>query len=173
MYNHAHSTQGPMLFVVAASFAIPGLATNARASNWLRQYLFVCVLMPVYFFAGLSKLRYLGFENNLTGEWIQRALKPESRTIWPALNKTIVDSAVLRVCFSWGNLAVEIVLPLLATFVTRGRRGVLVRALFLSSAIVFHAIVLLTLGPNFCRLALLDLLAADLVAVAVVISTHG
>eukprot|EP00965_Chrysotila_dentata_P128977 4263761-Pleurochrysis_carterae.AAC.1 len=29
------------------------------------------------------------------------------------------------------------------------------------------------MGPNFCRLALLDLLAADLVPVAVLISTHG
>eukprot|EP00965_Chrysotila_dentata_P077107 2545858-Pleurochrysis_carterae.AAC.1 len=59
-YDLSHSTQAPMIFVLGAAFAIPGLSTNVRASYWLRTYLFVCVLLPAYSFAGLSKLRYDG-----------------------------------------------------------------------------------------------------------------
>ena len=39
MYSLSHTTQGPMLFVLGATLAMPSLASSARTSAWLRQFL--------------------------------------------------------------------------------------------------------------------------------------
>ena len=57
MYDEAHSTQGPMLFVLGACLAMPSLGSSQRTSTWLRQFLIMGVLVPVYLFSGISKLR--------------------------------------------------------------------------------------------------------------------
>ena len=47
-----------MIFVLGASLAMPSLASSPRSSAWLRQFLIMGVLVPIYLFSGISKLRY-------------------------------------------------------------------------------------------------------------------
>ena len=58
MYNPLHTVQATTLFVFSAMFVVPFLETNPMAGNWLRKFLLLNVLIPCYWFAGLSKLRW-------------------------------------------------------------------------------------------------------------------
>ena len=63
MFNLAHSTLGGMLFVASAALAVPHLGCEVRARRagaWLRTFLVLAVLVPIYLLAGVSKLRYMG-----------------------------------------------------------------------------------------------------------------
>ena len=57
-YQPSHTVQGTTLFVFSAMFVVPFLETNPMAGNWLRKFLLLNVLIPCYWFAGLSKLRW-------------------------------------------------------------------------------------------------------------------
>jgi hypothetical protein len=165
MYNLAHSTQGPMLFVVLAAFAVPHLTDeDCRAGRWLRQTLWTCVLVPVYLFSGLSKLRYHGVYGNLTGAWLMATHSFDNdiaRQVMPQADSLVFGSPLLVAFFSWGNLLIEIILPIASLLYTRGTRAAYLRMAFLVVAALFHASIFLLIGPNFSRMLLLLLFAAD------------
>ena len=58
MYNPLHTVQATTLFVFSAMFVVPFLETNPMAGNWLRKFLLLNVVIPSYWFAGLSKIRW-------------------------------------------------------------------------------------------------------------------
>ena len=170
MYNLAHSVQGGVLFVLAAAFAVPFLDSNPRANAWLRKFLIINVLIPVYLFAGLCKLRYMGIATNMSGGWLDIVLRDKHRAIFPALNEWATSAPGILgftkpwpcMLMSWGNLVVEFVLPLLCMMTTnQGIMSSFIRLLFFFSAISFHLGVFLTMGPNFMRQVVLILLACN------------
>ncbi|CAK9114506.1 unnamed protein product [Durusdinium trenchii] len=57
-YQPSHTVQGTTLFVFSAMFVVPFLETNPMAGNWLRKFLLLNVVIPSYWFAGLSKIRW-------------------------------------------------------------------------------------------------------------------
>eukprot|EP00913_Durusdinium_trenchii_P025381 g23827.t1 len=104
-------------------FVVPFLETNPMAGNWLRKFLLLNVLIPCYWFAGLSKLRYCGLLHNLSGAWIYGPLHGErdhslvtGLTAWVLGQPGIWGLKVPWTCMllSWGNFLVEIVLPVAA-----------------------------------------------------------
>ena len=121
MYNLGHSSQGGMLFVMLAAFAVPSLGTNPRAGAWLRSTLLYAVLAPIYLNAGISKVRYMGPGEHLKGEWIRKAIASERRSLIPAMNRLIEHSSTLPALLSWGNMFIEIALPLLVLLVAQRR----------------------------------------------------
>ena len=170
MYNLAHSVQGGMLFVLAAAFAVPFLDSNPRANAWLRKFLIINVLVPVYLFAGLCKLRYMGIATNMSGGWLVSVLQDKHRAIFPALNEWATRAPAILgftkpwpcMLMSWGNLLVEFILPLLCMMTTnQGIMSSFIRLLFFFSAISFHLGVFLTMGPNFMRQVVLIILACN------------
>jgi len=170
MYNLAHSVQGGVLFVLAAAFAVPFLDSNPRANAWLRKFLIINVLVPVYLFAGLCKLRYMGIATNMSGGWLVSVLQDKHRAIFPALNEWATRAPGILgfttpwpcMLMSWGNLVVEFILPLLCMMTTnQGIMSSFIRLLFFFSAISFHLGVFLTMGPNFMRQVVLIILACN------------
>ena len=172
MYNLAHSTQSSILFVAASTLAAPGLVNNRRAAIWLRQFLYLCVIAPVYLFSGMSKIRYIGLHRQLTGAWMveDKVLGSASmflRASLPSLNELVLHAPGGLMLMSLGNLAVEVVAPigvlLSAPFSTAES---IFRAALCLLALTFHSLVFLQMGPNFVRHCMLLLIALDPLAVA-------
>ena len=123
---------------------VPSLSYNSRAASWLREYLVVCVLVPTYLFAGICKLRYYGIKENVTGRWLEGIFqgKAAHNSLWPALNYAITESRVLLFLASWGNLFVELILPLAVLFLhPRSRTGRIARVIALPSWASFHLVI--------------------------------
>ena len=136
-----------------------------RRDVWRR-----CCLGPMYFFAGLSKIRYLGFHTHLSGKWLIPLLKRSDpihgRAAWPVLGQTVLKSRLLTAFMSWGNVLFELLLaPAIFWFMRRrdsyGSGGRLLLTLVATS---FHVLTILMLGPNFLWQILLVLLAANILA---------
>jgi len=163
MYDLAHSTQGGMLFILSAIPAIPFLETSRRANHWLRKFLYVGVFVPLYLFSGISKFRYLGIIPNLTGSWLWGDFGKGKlhRAVWKSLFSFIGDHHWVMFIFSWGNIVLEIILPMLLMLFNEIR---LVQWAFHFVAIMFHVTIFLLLGPNFMRYCLMHLYAVDIPA---------
>lgn len=59
MYNLGHSMQGGILFLLSSIFAVPFLGCpkyGDRSARWLRRFLYIVVLVPIYLFSGVSKV---------------------------------------------------------------------------------------------------------------------
>lgn len=148
-YNKGHSTQGVILFVFSAC-----LSVGDFDDPWLLRFLIYQVLVPIYLFSGISKIRYLGLADNfLTGDWLKEAMK------WSRTNQAfprLTSLAKAFPCFmSISNQFIETIQPLLVLFFD-GHRG-----LMLAAALAFHISVFILLGPNFIKLILLLVFAAD------------
>ncbi|EOD10045.1 hypothetical protein EMIHUDRAFT_105441 [Emiliania huxleyi CCMP1516] len=153
-----------LLFVVVAAFAVPDLASNPRSAAWLRHTSLVAVLVPVYLFSGISKVRY-------SGDWLlavrgdKYGLGDEKvvRAPLAEVSLYIARSPWLCMLFSWGNLLVELALPVALLYLLarreRGWRLRVVLPLFVFGAFGFHASILLLMGPNFLRMFPLLVLA--------------
>jgi len=171
LYDPCHNIQASLLFVVVAAFAVPDLASNPRSAAWLRHTSLVAVLVPVYLFSGISKVRYSGVLHQITGDWLlavrgdKYGLGDEKvvRAPLAEVSLYIARSPWLCMLFSWGNLLVELALPVALLYLLarreRGWRLRVVLALFVFGAFGFHASILLLMGPNFLRMFPLLVLA--------------
>lgn len=162
LYNPAHSTLAPMLFVLLAMVAVDGLAANdARAAAWLRRALLECVLAPAYLFSGVSKMRYMGLAF-FGGTWLRNELHDTPRATLPGMVRLLRTTPGACEFMSAGNVMIEFALPILVVAAARAE-GLwaqrLVR-LFLFAAASFHVAIFFLMGPNFARMGLLLVLAA-------------
>ena len=179
MYNLAHSTQSSVLFVMASTLAVPDLAQNPRAAVWLRQFLVLCVIAPVYLCSGMSKIRYIGLDRQLSGSWLleDKVLGSSSmflRATIPTFNELILHVPGGIMLMSWGNLLLEVVVPLCVLLSapfswaeTLSRLGIV------ALAISFHFLVFLQLGPNFVRHSMLVFMSTNPLAVFRCRTTHA
>ena len=172
---------------------MPDLASNPRSAAWLRHTSLVAVLVPVYLFSGISKVRYSGVLHQITGpplcspsstprvlaafaaapllldlssigDWLlavrgdKYGLGDEKvvRAPLAEVSLYIARSPWLCMLFSWGNLLVELALPVALLYLLarreRGWRLRVVLPLFVFGAFGFHASILLLMGPNFLRM---------------------
>ena len=171
MYQPYHTCQGTTLFVFSATLAVPFLETNPLAGQWLWKFVLLDVLVPSYFFAGVNKLRYEGLWNNISGEWVAKAvrrqaeLEPSAAGLdrWMAFAPAILASTPWPfTLMSWGNLVVELVLPLLAMLsANEGQKQAAVRFIFGLAAISFHVIVYLMMDLNFLLQILVLIFASN------------
>jgi len=178
MYDHCHSVQGAILLVGALTVVVydvsddPRDARGRRAARWLRTFLFVSVLAPIYLCSGLSKMRYEGlYDNFVRARWLKRGLldSPQRQT-FRAINEYIAHTKSLLVLFSVGNQLFETGVSLLVLFA--GATPMLQEAFnvaLLVTAAAFHVYVFFFLGPNFMRLGVMLLFAADPVGLLVVL----
>ena len=165
MHKLSHSTQGGLLFVAATSFAIPALFAmdtdrQVSGSAWLRRFLFLGILIPIYLMSGIAKIRYVGILTNLNGRWLWELFEPNSRkyAAWTSLRNLLYTHKVLLTFMSWGNLVLEIFLPL--ALILKLESAVL-RMSFHCIALAFHISIFFLVGPNFGRYCLLHVLAFD------------
>lgn len=157
------------MFLLSLLVVVPDLSDDVRdlrgrrAARWLRSFLFVCVLAPLYFASGVCKLRYEGFANNFVGgAWLKKILLSErNRQIFPDVNEYIASSNALCTLFSIGNQAFETGLPLSVWFFTTGQLATVARCSLLVTAIAFHITIFFLIGPNFVRVLSLLVLATD------------
>jgi hypothetical protein len=161
MYNLGHSMQGGILFILCSIFAVPFLGCpkyGERSARWLRRFLYVGVLVPIYLFSGVSKFRYKGFWPQFTGSWMLSAFTKGGikRSISPTLYKFIRDRNWAMAFFSWGNVVIEYLLPLA---VVVWIENPIVLGLFHFSSIIFHISIFVLMGPNFTRYCLMHMLA--------------
>ena len=166
-YNLAHSTQSSILFVMASTFAVFDLADNPRAGVWHRQFLVLCVIAPVYLFSGISKLRYIGLDRQLSGSWMIEDIVLAScsmhvRASVPMLNDVLLHLPFGLKLMSWGNLALEFFAPLgLLLSPAFSWAELIFHASVCVLAVSFHSMVFLQMGPNFVRHSMLVLVSAD------------
>ena len=165
MYKLSHSTQGGLLFVAVTSFAIPPLFSMDKdrqeaGSAWLRRFLFLGILIPIYLMSGIAKIRYVGILTNLNGRWLWELFEPNSRkyAAWTSLRNLLYNHKILLTFMSWGNLVLEIFLPLALILKLE---SALMRTLFHGIALAFHISIFFLVGPNFGRYCLLHVLAFD------------
>jgi len=165
MYKLSHSTQGGLLFVAATTFAIGPLFAidkdrQVAASAWLRRFLFLGILIPIYLMSGIAKIRYVGILSNLNGRWLWELFEPNSRkyAAWASLRNLLYNHKVLLMMMSWGNLVLEIFLPLALILKLEWK---LLRMSFHGIALAFHISIFFLVGPNFGRYCLLHILAFD------------
>jgi len=59
-YVQASTSHATVLFVLSIALALPVLDGNPQANSWLRTFLLVNVLVPVYLFSEIANLRYRG-----------------------------------------------------------------------------------------------------------------
>ena len=165
MYKLSHSTQGGLLFVTATTVAIPPLfgidkGRQVAGSAWLRRFLFLGILIPIYLMSGISKLRYVGILANLNGRWLWELFEPKKRKYasWTFLRDLLYNHKILLAFMSWGNLVLEIFVPLALLLRLESK---LLRMSFHGIALAFHISIFFLVGPNFGRYCLLHILACD------------
>ena len=175
MYTFGHSGQVPLLFVAGAACCAHDLGSNPRAGAWLRNYLLLGLLVPSYLAAGMAKLRYVGLEPLLSGEWLfsqatERMLADGSifvRGTMPLSSTVLLQMPHTAALMSWGMLVLEVALPLCLLLQhapdlsTPSRAANYCRVLFLLTAAAFHAVTFFLFGPNFLRQTVLVILALD------------
>jgi len=172
MYNHCHNIQASLLFVLIATLATPDLHENERSGRWLRHCTVICVLAPLYLMSGVSKIRYIGITGNLSGAWLRA--KPGfpglggqtvARAPWARESMMVAASPFLCMMLSWGNLVVELALPIAVFLFPTQARDEKWRRLtvdvFAASLVLFHLSILVLMGPNFLRMVPLLVLACD------------
>ena len=161
MYNLAHSTQGAMLFIFSAIPAVPSLGKSERANHWLRKFIYIGVFVPIYLFSGISKFRYLGIIPNLSGSWLWVVFRKGSldRALFKKLFTCIGNHHSLMLIFSWGNIFIEMILPVLLMLFNEIE---MVQLMFHFIEILFHLTIFVLLGPNFLRYCLMHLYALDI-----------
>ena len=153
-----------MLFVMSAITAVPFLETSRRANHWLRKFLYVGVLGPIYLFSGICKIRYKGIRSNLTGEWMRHIFentdkKKKDRVHLLFVHNYISEHSTVAACLmSWGNLVTELILPICIIPWTDVWQLQLV---FHAAEILFHVSIFMLIGPNFVRYCLMHMLAAN------------
>lgn len=161
MYNLGHSMQGGILFILVSIFAVPFLGCpkyGERSARWLRRFLYIGVLVPIYLFSGVSKFRYKGFWPQWTGSWMTSAFtkKGMRRSVFPGLYQYIRSHQWAMALFSWGNVVVEYILPLAMLLWIENP---ILQGLFHVSCILFHVSIFSLMGPNFIRYCLMHVLA--------------
>ena len=82
-YTKKHSDYGGIVSVLAAIFAVPFLETNPMAGSWLRKFLIINAVIPIYLFAGICKVRYLG-----PGFWSSAVLRVPGMFAKPRTKRT-------------------------------------------------------------------------------------
>lgn len=164
---HSHGIQAALLFVIGATAAVPELPSNPRAARWLCNYLLLGVLAPSYLGAGLSKLRYLGWAEQLSGGWLPRLVisaKVFNRATLPDLVTLIAQLPMGFQMMSFGNLLIELFLPALVLILHGSamypRLSSLTCVALCLIAFAFHATIFVLMGPNFVQQATLAMLAA-------------
>ncbi len=148
MYNPAHSTLAPMLFVLLATVAVGGLASDDKgAAAWLRRALLEVVLAPAYLFSGVSKMRYMG-RAFFGGDWLRTELHDGPRVSLPGLVAWIRDAPGACEFLSFGNVLLEFVLPCVLVVAARRDDAVSRRFVhgFLFVAFGFHVTIFLLMG---------------------------
>ncbi|CAK9040308.1 unnamed protein product [Durusdinium trenchii] len=171
MFEGHHCLQATFYFVFSCILALPFLETNPRAANWLWRFLFL-TLIPCYLFAGFSKIHFHGLRTNLTGGWLvgvidgKKGAAPGFVGFVAFLRSApgILGSAVPwpYMCMSWGNLLVELVLPIAAMLSMKpDKLSTLIRVTFCLAAAGFHVLVLLLKGPNFMHNIVLLIIACN------------
>mmetsp|Transcript_14718 Transcript_14718/g.42392 ORF Transcript_14718/g.42392 Transcript_14718/m.42392 type:complete len:408 (+) Transcript_14718:1-1224(+) len=165
MYKLSHSTQGGLLFVAATTFAIPPLfgmdkGRQVAGSAWLRRFLFLGILIPIYLMSGIAKVRYVGILANLNGRWLWELFEPKKRkyAAWTFLRDLLYNHKILLTFMSWGNLVLEVLLPLSLILRLESK---LLRMSFHGIALTFHISIFFLVGPNFGRYCLLHIVACD------------
>jgi hypothetical protein len=158
-----HDKLGTILFLFASIFAVPffGCPRNGSwCSSWLRKYLYVAVLFPLYLSAGFCKFRYKGVRSQFSGSWIRKVLKNNKQSFFPEINRYVTNHAWASAFFSWGNVVVELILPLITLLRLDSCRRT--RMSFHAVCILFHATIFLLMGPRFLEINLLHFfLGAD------------
>ena len=164
MYQPHHTCQGTIFFVFSAMFAVPFLETNPLAGRWLQIFLLLDVLVPSYFFAGVRKLRYEGLWDNISGHCVAAAVVSNMRyerlavglDRWMASAPAMLGSIPWPfTLMSWGNLVIEVVLPVLVMWsATAGPKQAAVLLIFYLTAICFH-VAIFVMNPNFLQMLLL------------------
>lgn len=178
-YNLAHSTQSSILFVMASAFAVFDLADNRRTGVWHRQFLVLCVVAPVYLFSGISKLRYIGLDRQLSGSWmiedvVLASCSMHLRASAPMLNELLLHLPFGLQLMSWGNLALEFFAPMgLLLSPAFSWAELLFHAAVCVLAVSFHLMVFLQMGPNFVRHSMLVLVSADPLSVFLPWASHS
>ncbi|CAJ1347799.1 unnamed protein product [Effrenium voratum] len=164
-YNQKHSEYGTILFALASTAAVPFLETNPLAGAWLRKFLVMCSIIPIYLFAGVCKVRYLGVPTLVTGEWLLDAVTHQAHGFsWlPSLNRYLSMSPWICMFMSWATLVFELILPaiVVATMGPSLHSGSAIRLLYFLGTAMFHVQVFFQLGPNWVVQLLLLLLASD------------
>eukprot|EP00440_Ansanella_granifera_P053631 gb/GFBE01058142.1/.p1 GENE.gb/GFBE01058142.1/~~gb/GFBE01058142.1/.p1 ORF type:complete len:1389 (+),score=207.12 gb/GFBE01058142.1/:1-4167(+) len=169
VFTGNHGLIGEFHFILASTLAVGDLG-NPRASSWLYKFLVLCVLIPSYLFAGISKLRYAGFVDQYEAHWLQFAVTTQShRSNWKSLSDIVIAVPSLQKLASCGNMVVELVLPLLMLRYCFKHQAKLesgaikacrvVQYSFFLGALALHVGVFLILGPNFVQNCILLLLA--------------
>eukprot|EP00435_Cladocopium_sp_Y103_P070939 s56_g36.t1 len=164
-YNRKHSEYCTILFSLMATTAVPFLETNPRAAAWLRKFLIMCAIIPIYLFAGVCKVRYLGVHSLLiTGHWFSVGVIDRSHGFaWiKGINEYLSTCPWLALFISWFTMAFELLVPVLCIASTRRRtpESWIWRCYFLGT-VLFHVQVFFQLGPNWIVQILLLLLACD------------
>lgn len=124
------------------------------------------VIAPFYLAAGLSKLRYAGYRRQLSGSWLVQdgvlgAHLVYLRASLPTLHELSLHTRGILVLMGTGNTALEFAIPLLLLLTRpRSRLALGARLLLVALAVPFHVTILVMVGPNFSRHAILVLMAA-------------
>lgn len=174
-YNQRHSAYGTMLFVLAATFAVPFLESRPSANAWLRKFLVYNATVPVYLCAGLCKIRYLGLKAIFSGSWITHGVMDRTHgySCIPWANKWLVSQpAVLGfpepwtcMFLSYFTMFFEILAPVGCIALTQpGKTPSFVWKLwlmYLVFCIEFHVQVFFQFGPNWAEQTILVLFACD------------
>eukprot|EP00434_Breviolum_minutum_P004230 symbB.v1.2.003728.t2/scaffold176.1/size287750/10 len=174
-YSQRHSAYGTMLFVLAATFAVPFLESRPSANAWLRKFLVYNATVPVYLCAGLCKIRYLGLKAILSGSWITHGVMDRTHgySCIPWANKWLVSQpAVLGfpepwtcMFLSYFTMFFEILAPVGCIALTQpGKTPSFVWKLwllYLVFCIEFHVQVFFQFGPNWAEQTILVLFACD------------
>ncbi len=88
-----------------------------------------------------------------------------ARAPWARESMMVAASPFLCMMLSWGNLVVELALPLMVLLMPTRARDEKMRRLtvdvFAASLVLFHLSILVLMGPNFLRMVPLLVLACD------------
>ncbi|CAE7308021.1 VWA3A [Symbiodinium natans] len=169
-YTKKHSDYGGIVSVLAAIFAVPFLETNPMAGSWLRKFLIINAVIPIYLFAGICKVRYLGLATCFSGSWLTTGVMDRSHgySFVPWLNKWLASTPPLIgtepwtcLLLSWFTMFFEIIWPVLCIAEMRPDGQSPICLMFLVNVAVFHVMVFFQLGPNWIVQLLVVLLACD------------
>jgi len=168
IHSHSHSVQATFSLVLSLIVVVPDLsddprdARGRRAARWLRTFLLVSIISPLYFACGVSKLRYEGFRDNISGQWLRGVLRSEkNRQSFPGITDAIASHKPLCSLLSIGNQIFETIMPLAVWFATHGTSATVAQYTIILTAVAFHTTIFFFIGPNFIRLVYLLVLCLD------------
>jgi hypothetical protein len=126
--------------------------TDRYTTSWLRKFVLCNAVIPMYFCAGMVRVRKIGLQKWIDGEFLQSVIHHHKfASFLPSANMFIANHDTVARILSTSTMCFQLVLPWLMVVPYLHSLRDKIRNAFPIMALIFHVVIFFLMGPNFVQ----------------------